>query len=92
MGSILSRHYVYFHLYADDLQIYLPVQSNSLSALESIHMCLKDIKIGLSHNFLCLNVSKAECIVFASFKPSNNHSIVPDLWPLTLTMWSEIWV
>ena len=64
LGSIIARHNLSFHCYADDLQIYLPVKPNSNSAQCSLFDCIADIKQWLAHNFLDLNYEKTECIVF----------------------------
>lgn len=50
------------HLYANDLQLYLPVVTNSSDALKSIHSCLHAIKLWLSQNCLCVNESKTPLI------------------------------
>ena len=47
--------------------------------MESIHICLSDIKIWLSQNFLSLNENKTECILFGS---SNPPTTTPGLGPL----------
>ena len=64
LGSIIARHNLSFHCYADDLQIYLPVKPNSNSAQCSLFDCIADIKKWLAQNFLNLNDEKTECIVF----------------------------
>uniref|UniRef100_A0A3B3S2Z9 Reverse transcriptase domain-containing protein n=1 Tax=Paramormyrops kingsleyae TaxID=1676925 RepID=A0A3B3S2Z9_9TELE len=71
LGSIISKHNVSFHLYADDLQIYLPIVPNSSEALKSIHSCLCDIKLWLSQNCLCVNEGKTECIMFGTQNSSS---------------------
>ena len=64
LGSIIARHNLSFHCYADDLQIYLPVKPNGNSAQCSLFDCIADIKQWLAQNFLHLNDDKTECIVF----------------------------
>ena len=64
LGSIIARHNLSFHCYADDLQIYLPVKPNRNSAQCSLFDCIADIKQWLAQNVLCLNDDKTECIVF----------------------------
>lgn len=66
LGTVISKHNMSFHLYADDLQIYLPVVPSCPSSFESISRCLDDIKLWLSRNFLCLNEEKTECILFGT--------------------------
>lgn len=64
LGSIIEKYKLSFHLYADDVQLYLPLLPNAASALDSLHNCLSAIKQWLSQNFLHLNQSKTECIIF----------------------------
>ena len=44
LESTIARHNLSFHCYADDLQIYLPVNPNSNSAQCFLFDCLADIK------------------------------------------------
>lgn len=37
LGSIIAKHNLLFHLYADDLQVYLPVLPTNTSAQDSLH-------------------------------------------------------
>lgn len=79
IGSIKIKHGISFHCYADDTQTYLPVKKDS-SSLGPLFACLNDPKMWLDLNFLHLNKSKTEIIVFA---PSNmNGSRELDLGPL----------
>ena len=64
LGSILRKHNVSFHCYADDVQIYLPLKLNCKDSLTPLLACLNDIKTWMSINFLNLNDSKTEVIVF----------------------------
>ena len=63
LGSILKKHNISFHCFADDLQIYLPLNSNKEST-NALSNCLKDVKTWLELNFLSLNNEKTEIIVF----------------------------
>ena len=66
LGTILRRHRVSFHCYADDTQIYVPIKINDSSALSSLLGCLDGVKFWLDQNFLFLNENKTEIIVFGS--------------------------
>ena len=63
LGSIFEKHNISLHCFADDLQIYLPLNSNKDST-NALLNCLKDIKTWLELNFLTLNNKKTEIIVF----------------------------
>uniref|UniRef100_A0A3Q3IT75 Reverse transcriptase domain-containing protein n=1 Tax=Monopterus albus TaxID=43700 RepID=A0A3Q3IT75_MONAL len=63
LGTILRNHSVSFHFYADDCQLYLPVNKMS-SSVSTLLECLDDIKSWLAFNFLKLNEDKTEVIVF----------------------------
>lgn len=64
LGSIIARHNLSFHCYADDLQIYLPLKPRGTDAQSSLLDCIADIKQWLAQNFLHLTEDKTECIVF----------------------------
>ncbi len=81
IGSIFSKHGVSFHCYADDTQIYVPVKKKG-NFLEPLLACLKDFKTWLAVNFLHLNESKTETIVFAPSSASGSINI--DLGPLSI--------
>jgi len=66
LGTILRRHGVSFHCYADDTQMYVPIKRNDPSALSSFLSCLDEVKFWLDQNFLFLNENKTEIIVFGS--------------------------
>ena len=64
LGQIIQRHNVSFHCYADDTQIYLPQRPNDPRSLAAVLDCLKDVNRWMAHNFLQLNNSKSEIILF----------------------------
>ncbi len=65
LGSIFRKHGVSFYCYADDTQIYRPLESNNKD-LDPLLACLADVKAWMSLNFLHLNEGKTEIIVFES--------------------------
>ncbi|KAK0155946.1 hypothetical protein N1851_001518 [Merluccius polli] len=64
LGQIIQRHNVSFHCYADDTQIYLPLRPNDPRSLAAVLDCLKDVNCWMAYNFLQLNNSKSEIILF----------------------------
>jgi len=81
LGTILRKHSVSFHLYADDTQIYIPFKKNDPAALNSLLLCLEEVKAWLAQNFLSLNSDKTEAIVFSPSKRS--QCLSPDLGSLS---------
>ncbi len=57
LGTILRKHGVSFHCYADDTQIYLPLQKDNGSGLSLLLNCLTDIKDWMALNFLKFNAN-----------------------------------
>jgi hypothetical protein len=69
LGDIFRRHGVKFHIYADDTQIYLPfLPENEIVALAKLESCLIDVRQWMATNWLQLNDSKTEFIIFGSSK------------------------
>jgi len=64
LGFIFRKHGVSFLFYANDTQIYLPLKHNDKQGLETLLACLIDVRSWVSLNFLHLNKSKTEAIVF----------------------------
>ncbi len=80
LGSIFNKHKVSFHCYADDTQISVPFKQNDNQNLSALSACLSDIKAWMSLNFLNLNESKTEAIVFGSLAVSGNiQQVMGDL-------------
>lgn len=44
LGSIITKHNLSFHFYADDLQIYLPMKPNESTAFNKLLDCISDVK------------------------------------------------
>ena len=64
LDQIIQRHNVSFHCYADDTQIYLLLRLNDPRCLAAVLDCLKDVNRWMAQNFLQLNHSKSEIILY----------------------------
>uniref|UniRef100_A0A669DD67 Pyrin domain-containing protein n=1 Tax=Oreochromis niloticus TaxID=8128 RepID=A0A669DD67_ORENI len=73
LGSIIRRHSINFHCYADDMQLYLSMKPGNTHQLVKLQECLKDIKTWMAANFLLLNSDKTEVIVLG---PENLRNMV----------------
>ena len=73
LGPILAQHNIAYHCYADDVQIYLPLKTNSNSPFNPLLNCLLDVKAWMDSNFLTLNDSKTEIIIF------DHHHTLPSI-------------
>ncbi len=61
------------------MHIYLPVRKNIATTLDSLRVCLREVKAWLSNNFLSLNESKTELVGFGG--PAMND--LPNLGELS---------
>ena len=61
LGSILRKH-MSFHCYADDVQIYVPLQMNCKDSVQSLLACITDIKTWMRHSFLNLKQDRSHCV------------------------------
>uniref|UniRef100_A0A8C6PGI6 Reverse transcriptase domain-containing protein n=1 Tax=Nothobranchius furzeri TaxID=105023 RepID=A0A8C6PGI6_NOTFU len=75
LSLILKKHSVQHHLYADDCQIYMSVKPQQ--SIQPLLDCLCDVKCWLATNFLHLNHSKTELILFNPVRSSSFQT--PDL-------------
>ncbi|XP_073330500.1 uncharacterized protein [Pagrus major] len=68
LGRIIAEYGIQFHFYADDTQLYIPLQPNDPSQIQNLETCVSRIKIWMSQNFLMLNTAKTDLLVI---KPNN---------------------
>uniref|UniRef100_A0A669ESL6 Reverse transcriptase domain-containing protein n=1 Tax=Oreochromis niloticus TaxID=8128 RepID=A0A669ESL6_ORENI len=66
LGRIISGFKnISYHLYADDIQLYISFKPWELDKLSTLMDCLKEIKLWMTNNFLQLNTDKTECLILA---------------------------
>ena len=71
VADIAERHGVNYHLYADDTQLYVPLDNTLGTASyqkESIEKCVVEIADWMNSNKLKLNSDKTDVIVFGTNK------------------------
>lgn len=61
---LLRKHRVDFHLYGNDCQIYVPIHKGLDCTVQAITDCLDEVRLWMLANFLGLNETKSEVIVF----------------------------
>ena len=70
VGDIARRHQVFYHTYADDIQLYITFDPKKTSsqdaALKTLSACVADIRAWMSLNKLKLNEDKTEFLVIGS--------------------------
>ena len=63
--SIVEKHGMMSHMYADDCQLYITFSQDNISNAEvKINSCLSDIKLWMDANFLKLNTDKTQFKIF----------------------------
>ena len=68
----MRRHNIDFHCYADDTQLYVPLQPGK-SDVCRIFSCLAEIKNWMSENVLQLNDSKSDIVIMSPSGPSASN-------------------
>ena len=67
LGAIFRKHDISFHIYADDTQAYLAFNTDDGEvSLHRLEACLCEIRHWMAANWLKLNDSKTEFIIFGS--------------------------
>ena len=86
LGDIMRRHDISYHMYADDMQIYLTFKSSVLGNMElsreRVEGCVCDIHQWMVQNNLMLNNGKTELLILHSKhrpQPSLESVVVADL-------------
>ena len=67
LSSIIVKHNLLYHSYADDTQIYLQCDNNDDAIKEAIHRlekCIADVCSWMKNNSLKINEDKTEFIIF----------------------------
>lgn len=82
LGQIMSKYDVSFHCYADDTQLHLPLKPTVPAAVERLVECLGEIKRWMTANFLCINESKTELILFGPSESADTSQIELVHYPL----------
>ena len=75
ISKIIRKHGINYHIYADDLQLYIEVESidDIPTATRKLNICLDEIKTWYNENSLCINMNKTEALII-----HNNVKHIPD--------------
>lgn len=88
LGRIIAKYGLSYHMYADDLQLYIsfdPSNPSSIQkALATLTQCINEIRSWMTFNMLKLNNDKTEFFIAVSV---HNKQFIP---PVTLQVGSDI--
>ena len=76
LGSVIKKHNISYHSYADDTQLYVSVSAGDHTQIDSLVSCLSDLEKWMSQNFLKLNQNKTEILIFGDKKERDKLSSV----------------
>ena len=72
LGQICARHSIIYHLYADDMQVYLLFKPRVAGSMEScisrLEACIAEVKEWMTLNLLKLNDDKTEFTLFGTYQ------------------------
>ena len=66
LGSIIRKHGINFHSYADDRQLYITMSPDDPGPIDVLFNCILDIKSWMAKNLLQLNQDKTEVFFIGS--------------------------
>lgn len=87
LTSIIRKHGLSYHTYADDTQVYIRCNNSELSlrhAINKLELCISDMSVWLSSNTLKLNEQKTELIIFRKH-PCNINKLSLKIGESTIT-------
>ncbi len=88
LGSIIQKYEMNYHLYADDIQLYISVEPRDTVVIERLSNCLSSIVKWMNANFLKLNKDKTEILIVG--KKPERERIEAELGSLALQSMKEV--
>lgn len=77
LDKIISGYCINYHRYADETQLYMPLQPNDPSQIQKLEACVCHIKCWMCRNFLFLNAAKTDLVVI---RPTNHKHLSENLF------------